>query len=286
MPYMSTTRPAVPAPANPDANGVYVIGKPLTERDGSPMKPRTAAELRTIVVGPPELVRALVKLSATAACSCGYPIDHGARDAAGIGLCEFCYEESGFENSLSDGHMTTAEFDAAMAELRAEHGRTEVVPSDLDEFGDPTPAEMERTAAAMAEAVAHDVRVIQARDDSFNAGTGEQRTHADDVRDATAPARGNFAPFSGPATAAAHAAHADRRTGADRRQDDRRAPVPSPTGDRRRQIAETLDALANTAADHAGYGTSSNASYASGAEDAYRAAARMVAAFAATEDIR
>lgn len=73
-------------------------------------------------------------------------------------------------------------------------------------------------------------------------------------------------------------ATADRRTG-----DDRRAPVPSPVGDRWRNVADSLDSLADVSADNA---TRANEAYGLGQEDAYRTAARIVRAFADTEDAR
>ena len=41
---------------------------------------------------------------------------------SGCDLCAFCYEVSGFENSLSDGAVTRVEFEAGMVELERQYG--------------------------------------------------------------------------------------------------------------------------------------------------------------------
>ena len=52
--------------------------------------------------------------------SCGDNLAYDAytKDSNGCGgLCEICYDEAGEENSLSDGHIDEAQYDADMAAL-------------------------------------------------------------------------------------------------------------------------------------------------------------------------
>lgn len=41
-----------------------------------------------------------------------------------IRLCPYCEARAGLENSLSDGHITTAQFDEQDAALKARYGRS------------------------------------------------------------------------------------------------------------------------------------------------------------------
>lgn len=54
---------------------------------------------------------------------CGKSTVNSGRDATGLGLCDYCYDEAGLENALSDGQMTQDEFDAAITQLKADHKR-------------------------------------------------------------------------------------------------------------------------------------------------------------------
>jgi hypothetical protein len=54
---------------------------------------------------------------------CGRSNVNSSRYATGLGLCDYCYEESGLENSLADGHMTQEEYDLAIVELKKQYKR-------------------------------------------------------------------------------------------------------------------------------------------------------------------
>lgn len=48
---------------------------------------------------------------------CGKNTRDTGRGELGSGLCAFCCEEAGLENSLSDGHITQEQFDEQLAAL-------------------------------------------------------------------------------------------------------------------------------------------------------------------------
>jgi len=82
---------------------------------------------------------------------CGKRTRYTGGDGEGVGLCDYCYEEGGWENMLSDGECTQAEYDEAIAELRKQYNR--------DEDGKPIGAKpltrQERVAAILRSVASH-----------------------------------------------------------------------------------------------------------------------------------
>ena len=42
---------------------------------------------------------------------------------ANVGMCNYCYEESGLENELNDGHISREEYQKRIAELKKIYNR-------------------------------------------------------------------------------------------------------------------------------------------------------------------
>ena len=61
--------------------------------------------------------------SSTYVCDiCGKRTRDTGNDEKGVGLCLKCYELSGLENSLSDGHITKAEYDRKVIIINQKFG--------------------------------------------------------------------------------------------------------------------------------------------------------------------